>query len=990
MKTIPILPLLGFLAAGLGRGTPVWAASVPIPDPPVLEASYLGGTGQGYTVDGAVALVRLPDGSRILGAQTTSSTFPGARMIGGGGGRGALVARFPSGGTRPDWVSVVGGIQVWSLTAGADGAVFLTGHAEPGLPYASTAQASPGGGTDAFVAKLRSDGSGLEYFTYLGGASFDVGLGIAVDSSGRAVVGGVTASPDFPTRPGAVQASPGGRFDGFLTRIAADGSRMEFSTRFGGSGSDRIAGVALDALGRIVVVGRTTSPQFPGVGDEVRFGTDFERTDAFVARFSEDGGTLQRVARLGGTGSEGAARVAVQPDGGIVILGVTESADWPVVGPDPGLPRGGNGDLFLARLAPDLGTLDASVVFGSTSPETVERVDYFGGFDVDGETAGNSLLEVEAAGLGVAADGEILVSATTRTAVWEGLRTGGGNAEVVAARFSADLGTIRWMAVLGGREDDAGGGIVDDGLGGAWLAGEAGRPLFPPFFPTAGASAQTEYGGGITDAVLVRLGAPVSVPTNDAFGAATALVGHRVTVRAGLSGATTEPGEPVPDTVSGPRSAWWNWTAPAGGWLQVSLSAESSDATWSVYRGDSLSTLALVGRGGGPGEGGSARLPVVAGSTYRIQVVRGSSRPADVEWSLRLASVANDDFVDRTPIAGLPLDLVGNTTGATVESGEERAGDGTLGGGSVWYEWTATETRAVELLLGGSLFLPALDVVAGDTLGNLVRIQSASGAAGNGGEFQRSVTFLATAGRKYVFHVDGYMGVTGPFQLGIRAGNPPANDTFSARTRLEGVYASQAGTSLRSTFELDSGEPPLVVTNIVGDPGPPPAFNTVWYGWRAPETGRTRVVVTNVTFDTRVAVYRGDSVGTLRWVAADEGRDGGDDTSRAVFEAESGVDYAIQVDGGNYGGRSGDFRLLVVLDHPPRVVSGTVRRNPEGSLEFGVETVPGRELWVEASPDLRTWTRIATSTPEEPRSSVRVPDAPDAFRFYRLGAPEGP
>ena len=59
--------------------------------------------------------------------------------------------------------------------------------------------------SDAFVAKLNASGSGLVYATYLGGASYDVGQAIAVDSSGFAYATGWTQSADFPTTPGAFQ-----------------------------------------------------------------------------------------------------------------------------------------------------------------------------------------------------------------------------------------------------------------------------------------------------------------------------------------------------------------------------------------------------------------------------------------------------------------------------------------------------------------------------------------------------------------------------------------------------------------------------------------------------------------------------------------------------------------------------------------------------------------------------------------------------------------
>ena len=50
----------------------------------------------------------------------------------------------------------------------------------------------------------------LSYATYLGGSRSDCGLGIAVDATGAAYVVGGTGSPDFPTTPGAFQATLGG------------------------------------------------------------------------------------------------------------------------------------------------------------------------------------------------------------------------------------------------------------------------------------------------------------------------------------------------------------------------------------------------------------------------------------------------------------------------------------------------------------------------------------------------------------------------------------------------------------------------------------------------------------------------------------------------------------------------------------------------------------------------------------------------------------
>jgi hypothetical protein len=59
-----------------------------------------------------------------------------------------------------------------------------------------------GGISDVFVTKLNASGSALAYSTFVGGADYDEGWGIAV-RDGRAYVTGFTQSADFPTTPGA-------------------------------------------------------------------------------------------------------------------------------------------------------------------------------------------------------------------------------------------------------------------------------------------------------------------------------------------------------------------------------------------------------------------------------------------------------------------------------------------------------------------------------------------------------------------------------------------------------------------------------------------------------------------------------------------------------------------------------------------------------------------------------------------------------------------
>ena len=65
------------------------------------------------------------------------------------------------------------------------------------------------GAFDLFVAKLNAAGSNLVYATYLGGADFDSGGGLAIDGAGNAYVSGATASLNFPTTAGALDTHAG-------------------------------------------------------------------------------------------------------------------------------------------------------------------------------------------------------------------------------------------------------------------------------------------------------------------------------------------------------------------------------------------------------------------------------------------------------------------------------------------------------------------------------------------------------------------------------------------------------------------------------------------------------------------------------------------------------------------------------------------------------------------------------------------------------------
>ena len=106
---------------------------------------------------------------------------------------------------------------------------------------------------------------GLEYSTFLGGASNEVGTGIEVDAAGNAYVTGFTQSPNFPTTSGAFDrtGSASNSLDAFVSKLNPTGTALVYSTFLGGTNFEMGRALAVDAAGNAYVAGQTRSSNFP-------------------------------------------------------------------------------------------------------------------------------------------------------------------------------------------------------------------------------------------------------------------------------------------------------------------------------------------------------------------------------------------------------------------------------------------------------------------------------------------------------------------------------------------------------------------------------------------------------------------------------------------------------------------------------------------------------------------------------------------------------
>jgi hypothetical protein len=150
-----------------------------------------------------------------------------------------------------------------AIAVDSNGDAYVTGSTESlNFPGVNALQPAFGGSSDAYVARIGSSGSSLVYCTYLGGSDIDRGMDIAVDSAGNAYLTGRTQSSNFPTV-SPFQRALAGTEDAFMVKLAADGSRLLYSTYLGGSGVDYGMGVAVDLAGSAYMSGSTASSNLP-------------------------------------------------------------------------------------------------------------------------------------------------------------------------------------------------------------------------------------------------------------------------------------------------------------------------------------------------------------------------------------------------------------------------------------------------------------------------------------------------------------------------------------------------------------------------------------------------------------------------------------------------------------------------------------------------------------------------------------------------------
>jgi fibronectin type 3 domain-containing protein len=314
-------------------------------------------------------------------------------------------------------------------------------------------------GNDVFVLKINKDGSELLYSTFLAGDGEDYSYGIKIDPTGNALITGRTASKNFPTTTNSYQTYNRGNYDVFVTKLAANGSSLLFSTLVGGGTTDYGYDIEIDSDGNTYITGRTESSNFPttdGVWDKTHNGG----TDVFVFKLNTNGTKLMYSTFIGGTKWDIGNNIVVDSKGNSYICGWTESTNFPILENTYDNTLNGEGDAFVFKL-----NYNGSKILLST---------FIGGNEYDTSN-----------GLCIDHRNDVFITGYTKSIDFPNSSDAfdksfnGGNYDCFVLKFNSDGTDLMYSTYIGGSKSDLCNSIVSDSDGNVYITGFTTSQDFP-------------------------------------------------------------------------------------------------------------------------------------------------------------------------------------------------------------------------------------------------------------------------------------------------------------------------------------------------------------------------------------------------------------------------------------------------------------------------------------------------------------------------------
>jgi hypothetical protein len=272
-----------------------------------LWQKTLGGTG----TDQANAITASGDGGVVVVGYTYSNDGD----VSGNHGNGDIwVVKLDANGAKV-WQKTLGGTgtdQANAITASGDGGVVVAGYT-----YSNDGDVSGNHGNgDMWVVKLDANGAKV-WQKCLGGTNQETARAITASGDGGYMVAGYAYSND-----GDVSGNHGNG-DMWVVKLDANGAKVWQKT-LGGTDKDYGWAITASGDGSVVVAGWTNSTNGDAIGNHGSY-------DYLVVKLDAAGQKLWQKC-LGGSGDDVAQGITASGDGGVVMVGYTDSKDGDVSG----------------------------------------------------------------------------------------------------------------------------------------------------------------------------------------------------------------------------------------------------------------------------------------------------------------------------------------------------------------------------------------------------------------------------------------------------------------------------------------------------------------------------------------------------------------------------------------------------------------------------------------------------------------------------------
>ncbi len=264
----------------------------------------------------------------------------------------------------------------------------------------------------------------IAFASYSGSTGNNFGFTATYDADGHLYGGGIVFAQGYPTTLGVLDPDfNGGTIDVGISKWTADGSGLEWSTYYGGSGNESPHSMVVNADDELYVLGSTGSvdlPTTPGCVDNtfaggpgltfiIGYGYDQPLgTDMFVAHFNSTATALIGSTFMGGAENDGInnapelahnygdsfrGEIIVDANGNPVVASTTASAGLPTNGGPQAAYGGGAQDGYCFRLDPGLNTVLWATYIGGSGADAAYgvQVDSNGELFVAGGTASGNL-----------------------------------------------------------------------------------------------------------------------------------------------------------------------------------------------------------------------------------------------------------------------------------------------------------------------------------------------------------------------------------------------------------------------------------------------------------------------------------------------------------------------------------------------------------------------------------------------------------------------